>query len=111
MAFVIPTVHPPGESGLCPWPLSLPLPTWLLRGKQLRGYVTMVRAQAGVLQAELMGVGVGTWGRKAGWVRYREKTCRVRSESQEKQGRQAELNFGVSVPSENEPIMCQCDVS
>lgn len=37
--FVIPTVHPSGESGLCPWPLPLPLPTWLLRGKPRLGYV------------------------------------------------------------------------
>lgn len=50
--FVIPAVCPPGESGLCPWPLPVPLPTRLLRGKPLRGYVNCGEGQAGLGRAD-----------------------------------------------------------
>lgn len=67
--FVVPTVHPSRESGLCPWPLPLPLPTRLLWGKPLRGYVTAVRARQAFYRLGLLEEGI--WARQAGarhWV-------------------------------------------
>jgi hypothetical protein len=84
------TVCPPGGSGLCPWSLPLPLPTWILRGNRLWGYVNV---QEGVLQARLVGreqLGKG------------QKDRNLRGKDRSREAGEGSRAISGSLPSQNE---------